>query len=307
MPPTKPSTPPDRSAAGGPAEDPKAPIGGPVPASPSNSGTEDSVRLHGLPPLEQVVAIARAAGAEILRVYATAFEIRAKREHGPVTLADENAERLITQALNALTPDIPVIAEEAFDQSPVHTAPPRFWLVDPLDGTCEFIDRNGEFTVNIALIEGTRPVLGVVFAPALGELYAVTEGQRPFLETPDGRREIACRPPPEHGITLLTSRSHADDAQLAPILARPGMPVVAERIGMGSSLKFCRIAAGGADLYPRTGRTMEWDTAAAHAILRAAGGHVETLGGAPGAPLEYAKPGFENPGFIARGRDTGTC
>jgi 3'(2'), 5'-bisphosphate nucleotidase len=171
----------------------------------------------------------------------------------------------------------------------------RFWLVDPLDGTREFIDRNGEFTVNIALVEHGMPSLGVVYAPALQRLFAGASGGIACVEDAGRRSTIRCRQPPTDGLTVVASRSHADMAALDAYLADTK---VASWRRVGSSLKLCLVAAGEADLYPRLGRTMEWDIAAAHAVLGAAGGSVTDLAG---TPLLYGKPGFENPHFVARG------
>ncbi|CAD5367147.1 3'(2'),5'-bisphosphate nucleotidase CysQ [Rubrivivax sp. A210] len=250
--------------------------------------------------LHAVAAIARAAGAAILEVYGSDFAVLAKADDSPLTVADERAEALIVAALQALAPAVPVVAEEA---ASCGAAPPpgaRFWLVDALDGTREFVARNGEFTVNIALVEQGEPVLGVVHLPVGGRLYAGACGLGAWLEQPgQARRAIACRTTPAEGPVLACSRSHGDEAALARWLAgRTEYGAVARRIAAGSSLKFGLIAAGEADLYPRLGRTMEWDTAAGHAVLVAAGGSVRTL---DGQPLRYGKPGWENPHFIARG------
>jgi 3'(2'), 5'-bisphosphate nucleotidase len=194
-----------------------------------------------------------------------------------------------------LTPDIPVISEE---QAAAGLAPPageRFWLVDPLDGTREFIQRNGEFTINIALIEAGAPTLGVVLAPALGRLFAGAVGHGARTHDASGERSITCRNAPAEGVTVVASRSHGDADALEIFLAEHK---VAAQTSAGSSLKFCLVAAGEADLYPRLGRTMEWDTAAGHAVLAAAGGRVMTL---DGMDLRYGKPGLDNPHFVARG------
>ena len=245
-----------------------------------------------LPRLEQ---IAREAGALILAVYASDFAVRGKADASPVTEADEQAERCIVQALQRLAPHIPIVAEEAASRGEAPAPGDRFWLVDPLDGTREFVSRNGEFTVNIALVEHGAPVLGVVLEPVANRLYAGIVGQGAWVEDSTGRRAMACRRPPPEGPVLACSRSHGDEAALTTWLA--GRPV-SRRIAVGSSLKFGLLAAGQADLYARLGRTMEWDTAAGHAVLRAAGGEVRTL---DGAPLRYGKPGFENPHFVAQG------
>ena len=240
--------------------------------------------------------IARDAAAVILEVYRGDFAVRGKSDASPVTEADERAEALIVPALRALAPALPVVAEEAAARGEAPPPGARFWLVDPLDGTREFVARNGEFTVNIALIESGEPVLGVVYAPVTGRIFAGARRQGAWLEEPGAaRRAIACRKPPADGAVLACSRSHGDDAAMARWL---GSTRVARRVTAGSSLKFGLLAAGEADLYPRLGRTMEWDTAAGHAVLAAAGGSVCDLAG---RPLRYGKPGYENPHFVARG------
>lgn len=251
--------------------------------------------------LDALVPLIREAGEAVMAVYATDFAVDGKADDSPVTEADRRAEGIITAGLRRLAPDIPVIGEEAVAEG---TAPriaadddARFWLVDPVDGTKEFISRNGEFTVNIALIEGGRPVLGLVLAPALGQLYAGGPGLGCWREDADSHRQtLACRPEPAEGLTVLGSRSHGDAAALDAFLQ--GRRVAAVR-SAGSSLKLCLLAAGEADVYPRFGRTMEWDIAAGHAILAGAGGAIEVLPG--GGPLGYGKPGWENPHFVAWG------
>jgi 3'(2'), 5'-bisphosphate nucleotidase len=245
--------------------------------------------------LARLLPVARAAGEEILAVYATDFEVRDKSDASPVTEADERAEALILHELARLTPEIPVVSEEAAERGVALAAGTRFWLVDPLDGTKEFVSRNGEFTVNIALVEDGRPTLGVVGVPALGRLYGGAAGAGAFVEDEAGRRAIACRRAPDEGLTIVSSRSHGDAEALETFLA--GRPV-ASSVAAGSSLKFCLVASGEADLYPRLGRTMEWDTAAGHAVVSAAGGKVSAVGG---GELGYGKPGFENPHFVVEG------
>lgn len=242
---------------------------------------------------EAAIPIARAAGAAILEVYAQAFEVRAKGDASPVTEADERAEAVILEGLARIAPDIPAVSEEAVSRGVVPRTGRRFWLVDPLDGTKEFVNRNGEFTVNIGLIEDGVPVLGIVLAPALDRLYAGVVGAGAFRQDAGVRREIACAQPRPEGLRVVSSRSHGDAEALERFL---GGRKVASSLSAGSSLKFCLVAAGEADLYPRFGRTMEWDTAAAHAVLVAAGGKVIDLAG---APLAYGKPGLENPHFLA--------
>ncbi len=245
--------------------------------------------------LAEVEAIARAAGAVILQIYGTDFTVAGKADASPVTAADAQAEALITPALQALRPDWAVVAEEAAAHGQTPQTGCRWWLVDPLDGTREFVSRNGEFTVNIALIEDGVPLLGVVYVPVQDLLYAGWVGQGAWAEVQGVRRAIRCRAAPPEGWTLACSRSHGDAAATAAWL---NGRAVAATIKAGSSLKFGLIAAGLADVYPRLGRTMEWDTAAGHAVLRAAGGEITDLAG---APLRYGKPGHENPHFVASG------
>ncbi|HYD30911.1 MAG TPA: 3'(2'),5'-bisphosphate nucleotidase CysQ [Azospirillaceae bacterium] len=251
--------------------------------------------------LSAVRSIAREAGAVILRYYNDTMSVETKADGSPVTQADQAAEHVILPALHHLAPGVPVVAEEAVAAGHVpDISGGRFWLVDPLDGTKEFIKRNGEFTVNIALIENGVPVLGVVYAPALGELYA---GAGPGTAIawddlhPHHDHPISARAIPADGATVVASRSHGDPAKLDAFLANY---TVKETCGRGSSLKFCLIAKGEADLYPRFGPTCEWDTAAGHAVLLAAGGRVETV---DGRSLTYGGGGkFLNPEFIAYGK-----
>ena len=245
--------------------------------------------------LEGLVPVIRAAGELVMAVYRTDFAVRGKDDASPVTEADERAEALILPALDALLPGVPVIAEEAVAAGRVPKIGERFWLVDPLDGTKEFISRNGEFTVNIALVEHGVPVLGVVLAPAIDRLFLGAAGLGAFIEEDGKRRPIRCRVVPAEGLTVVASRSHGDAAELDAFL--DGRKVAALK-NAGSSLKLCLIASGEADLYPRLGRTMEWDIAAGHAVLAAAGGKVRTLAG---EALRYGKPGLDNPHFVASG------
>lgn len=249
--------------------------------------------------MEPVTAAAQAAGRAILEIYATDFAVNFKEDASPVTLADEEADRVIVAALRALTPEIPVVSEESVSQAVSLDGARYFWLVDPLDGTREFLSRNGEFTVNIALIDEARPVLGVVHVPALDVTYAGHGPKSATRQRGAGKPQpIAARAVPGHGAVLVHSRSHSDEAQIAAYAANyPG----ATRRASGSSIKFCLVAEGEADVYPRLGTTMEWDTAAAHAVLDAAGGSVTML---DGAPLQYRKPQFRNPHFVAQGSRT---
>ena len=246
---------------------------------------------------EAVAEIVREAGRAIRAIAQRGARVRRKADSTPVTDADEAADRLIVERLSTLAPDIPVIAEESHEtRAGQGFEAPRFWLVDPLDGTREFIAGRDEYTVNVALIAAGRPVLGVVGAPARGVCFGGVEGVGAWREDAAGaRRAIAARAAPDEGPVALASRSHRD-RETDAWLAGAG---VARTTRIGSSLKFCLVAEGAADVYPRFGRTMEWDTAAGHAVLAAAGGRVLTAGG---AALSYGKPGFENPHFIARGR-----
>jgi 3'(2'), 5'-bisphosphate nucleotidase len=242
--------------------------------------------------------IAESAGKEILRHYHAGTTARLKGDSTPVTEADEAAEAIILPALAGVLPGVVCVAEEACAQGglPSIEKSNSFLLIDPLDGTREFLAGNGEFTVNIALIESGRPTHGVVHLPALGSTYTGGPDGATLAVDGESHQPIMARSKPADGVIVLASRSHNTGDALDRYLADHH---VAERIAAGSSLKFCRIAEGLADLYPRFGRTMEWDTAAGHAVLAAAGGSVVTL---DGKPLLYGKPGFENSDFVARGR-----
>ena len=247
--------------------------------------------------LEAARLAARQAADIILKVYATSFDVRHKADKSPVTLADEEAERLIIAALKKAAPDIPVIAEEqAAAKGLSKIVPPRFWLVDPLDGTKGFVAREDEFTVNIGLVENNRPVLGVVGVPTRGLIYAASGPGTATRQRGESAPEpISARLPPARPV-VVTSRTNGPSRRIDAYLAQlPG----AKRRALGSAVKFCLLAEGTADHYPRYGETHEWDTAAGQAILEAAGGSVVTL---DGAPFLYGKPGYLNPGFIARGR-----
>lgn len=242
-----------------------------------------------------LVDIAERAGREILTVYGSGFDVRSKRDSTPVTEADERSEALILEALSVLAPEFPVVAEESVAEGripDIENTP--FFLVDPLDGTREFVSRNGEFTVNIALVEPSAPIIGAIHVPALGESYWC-DGEGAAWRRRGARdpERIQCRAP-DNGLVVVASRSHRD-AKTDEFLKSYS---VREQIAAGSSIKFCRIAEGAADLYPRLGRTMEWDVAAGHAIVDAAGGSVTTL---DDAPFTYAKPDFANPFFVVRG------
>ncbi len=249
--------------------------------------------------------LALATGRDMLETFRAGPQARLKPDSSPVTLADERAEAQILAGLEHLCPGIPVVAEEAAAAGKAGTTGlSRFILVDPLDGTREFIGRRPEFTVNIALIEDGVPVAGVVYAPALGRAYVGSpEGAERLMVSETfsvtGRERITVRPPREKPVAVI-SRSHITPETMAWLAEE----AIDHSVAIGSSLKFCLLAEGSADIYPRFGRTMEWDTAAGDAVLRAAGGTTETL---DGLDLTYGKVhrsgtvDFANPDFIARG------
>ena len=254
---------------------------------------------------EQLARIALDAGKLVMDIYSTDFDVERKDDASPVTEADAKAEILILDGLKAAEPGLKVIAEESVSAGKIPEHGHRFALVDPLDGTREFINRNGQFTVNIGIIEHGKPVMGVVYAPALNRLF-VADGPdsawqadvKPGAPVPsaDVRRPLHIRKCPDAGVTAIASKSHRSpetDAFLKKFK-------VDEIISAGSSLKFCLLGAGEADLYPRMGRTMEWDTAAGQAVAEAAGAVVLTE---DGAPLRYGKRerGYDNPHFIVYG------
>lgn len=245
--------------------------------------------------LQTLVAIAEAAGTVVMRHYEAGCDARVKADRSPVTDADEEAERLILAELARHFPGVPVVAEEAAAAGEIVEAGAHFFLVDPVDGTKEFVKRGGEFTVNIGEIVDGEPVAGVVLAPAIGRLFVGKTGEGAFEIWGGATRAISARAPAADGLVAVSSRSHPDARtdELLKTLAIKG------HTNAGSSLKFCLLAAGEADIYPRAGQTMEWDTAAGHAVLAAAGGRVTTW---EGAPFVYGKPGFRNGPFIARGR-----
>lgn len=259
--------------------------------------------------IDDLVTIALAAGDDIMAIYATDFDAGEKADGSAITAADDAAEKTILTRLAALYPDIPVLAEECASRGEIPELGNRFFLVDPLDGTREFVNRTGEFTVNIALIEDGRPVAGVVFAPAMGRLWAGSEGNGAFAQevadTPftlqGDPKTITVRDVPETGLVAVASRSHRS-AETEELLTRLGAE---DFKPAGSSLKFCLVAEGEADVYPRLGRTMEWDTGAGQAVLEAAGGCVHEIEDSEeGGPLFYGKAprGYDNPHFIAWGR-----
>ena len=246
--------------------------------------------------LPHLIKIAVSAGAKIMEIYEGDFGSTLKSDASPVTAADTAAEAIIIAGLKQYFPQIPIIAEEQQAAGATVAIADCFFLVDPLDGTKEFISRNGEFTVNIGLIKNGEPICGVVYAPAICELYVGELGFGAFkAKTPDLKfSPIISQPSSGNGPVILASRSHRDAQTEAFIAAQKPTSI----INAGSSLKFCRVAEGVADLYPRFGRTMEWDTAAGHAVLAAAGG---TVTKPDGTSFTYGKPGFANGPFIASG------
>lgn len=247
-------------------------------------------------PLPPMIDAAIAAGAEIACIYTEGCEIEHKIDGTPVTIADRRAEAIILDALASAFPGVPVVAEEEACAGRVPEVGDRFFLVDALDGTRGFAERTGEFTVNMALIERGAPVAGVVQAPITGQLYYGVVGQGAFRRNGIDQ-SIHTRPRLANRLAAIGSRNHrpAGEAEkLAALGATDYLP-------SGSSLKFCLLAEGAADVYPRWGPTMEWDTAAGHAILAAAGGRIVALdeAGRESGPLRYGKPGFANPHFIA--------
>lgn len=260
--------------------------------------------------LDLMIDLALKAGEAIDAIYQIDFDVDAKGDGSPVTVADRDAEAIIEAGLKSAQPDIPILAEEAASEGRIPELGDRFFLVDPLDGTHEFVSRNGEFTVNIALIDHGRSISGVVYAPAISKLYYGASGEGAFYqeiapgqthEAAEQPHEIEARSAFHKNLMAVASRSHRS----------PETEALLDKIGVkgftpaGSSLKFCLVAQGSVDVYPRLGRTMEWDTGAGQAVLEAAGGRVMMLDGdSEAGPLMYNKRerGFNNPHFIAWGR-----
>jgi 3'(2'), 5'-bisphosphate nucleotidase len=245
--------------------------------------------------LPAIVSLAKQAGEAIMAVYRSGdVGATSKADESPLTLADLASHRTIVEGLTKLTPDIPALSEEAAEIPYAERSGwTRFWLVDPLDGTKEFIKRNGEFTVNIALIENGVPVLGVVYAPVLDVCYYAARDDGAYMQRGDAAAQAISvkRIADGESIKVVASRSHSD-ARTAALLERLGEH---DCVSMGSSLKLCLVAAGEAHFYPRLGPTMEWDTAAAHAVVITAGG---TVCDSAGAELRYNKPDLHNPEFF---------
>jgi 3'(2'), 5'-bisphosphate nucleotidase len=246
--------------------------------------------------LDKVIALAIEAGNAIMEVYnGPAFQVTHKEDKSPLTAADLASHHTIVEGLQHLTPQWPVLSEES-ESTPYETRRewPIFWLVDPLDGTKEFLKRNGEFTVNIALVENGISILGVVYAPASGKMYFAARGVGAFKQENGKTAPIRVQRGPGVATRVIVSRSHGTD-ETELYTQQYGE---CEFVPMGSSLKFCLVAEGVADVYPRSGPTMEWDTAAAHCILEQAGGSVSA---ADGTRLVYNKTSLLNPGFLASG------
>lgn len=252
--------------------------------------------------LDSVSDVARRAGDAILQIYQQDFDIDHKDDGSPLTQADMAAHSLIRDALLELTPEMPLLSEESRDIAWQERAKWKsYWLVDPLDGTKEFVNRNGEFTVNIALISEHRPVLGVVYAPVHDILYTGCEGVGATRVEKDGpARQISVRHFSGENLTVVASRSHRGEALELAIDRINKKHGEAEILSMGSSFKLCLVAEGKADIYPRLGLTSEWDTAAAHAVVNAAGGQVIDL---TGNELQYNKQDLLNPWFVVSDSD----
>jgi 3'(2'), 5'-bisphosphate nucleotidase len=244
-------------------------------------------------PFDAVLELAVQAGEAIMSVYDgdVPLDVQLKGDSSPLTAADLASHHVICAGLAALTPGVPVVSEEDEGSQALRTHEGSFWLIDPLDGTKEFVARNGEFTVNIALVENGRTVWGVVYAPALGELFWGGRAHGAFRRCSLGTRPIAVAEPAPR-CRVVASKSHLNE-ETRTFIAALGQP---DLVQAGSSLKLCRIAEGAADVYPRLGPTCEWDTAAAHAVVEGAGGHVLQL---DGTPLAYGKPDVLNPHFVA--------
>lgn len=250
---------------------------------------------------DSLIKIARDAGNAIMKIYAdeSSFEIESKDDNSPLTKADKASNQIICDGIEKLAVQYPIISEEnklvTYEERKDYT---RYWLIDPLDGTKEFIKRNGEFTVNIALIENGRPIMGIVYAPVLQEMYWSITGEGAYLENGDGQKKLECNTfsKQDANLRVVCSRSHLNEETQSFVdnLTTP------ELVAKGSSLKFLILAKGEAELYPRIAPTMEWDTAAAHSILEEAGGSVLQYESAD--PLAYNKENLLNPYFVAMGK-----
>ena len=245
--------------------------------------------------LDLALRLASEAAELIRAIRVRGFATQVKTDSSPVTEADHAAEAHILEGLRQHAPAIPVVAEEEMAAGIRFDTGSEFWLVDPLDGTREFAAGRDDFTVNIGLVRNGRPVLGAVALPAYHQLYGAGAGRGAFRTDAHGTQAIHVRPTPAQGLTVLASRHYANDPRLQEFL---GGQRIAHLGNIGSAAKFIRVAEGVADLYPRLGTTMEWDTAAPQAIVEAAGGTVTTP---DGQPLGYGKPAWRNPHFVGRG------
>lgn len=245
--------------------------------------------------VESLLPAVYEAGTAIMRIQADGVVANRKADGSPVTAADQACEEILLAAISSKAPGITIISEENSVSHGI-SPPDRFFLVDPLDGTKEFLrpDGQGAFTVNIALIEQGKPVMGIVYAPALGRLFHSGDGLKPIESADNTKRMLAVRSAQLAGLTAVASRTHRDPATEGWLKAQG----ISKTTAIGSSLKFCIVAAGEADVYPRFGPTMEWDTAAGDAVLRAAGGHMMTPAG---DEFTYGKPEYRNGPFIACG------
>jgi 3'(2'), 5'-bisphosphate nucleotidase len=245
--------------------------------------------------IQEIVRLSTQAGDRVMQVYKGEISVTLKKDASPLTEADRLSHEFLVKHLAPLAQGLPVISEESFEAS-AHMAPvARYWLIDPLDGTKEFVKRTNEFTVNVALIEAGRPLLGVVHAPALELTYYAAQGLGAWRrEGGQAPRQIHTRSAPPTGLAVVASKDHAGPLVTA-MLARLTQPALKS---MGSSLKFCMVAEGKADIYLRDLPTMEWDTAAAQCVVEIAGGTVCTL---DGKPLGYGKPGLKNPAIMTTG------
>ena len=251
--------------------------------------------MHSSSILPEVLKIADAASEKVMSIYMTDFKVNYKADESPITAADIASHNVIVEGLSNLSQDIPILSEEGAEipwSERKHWQ--RFWLIDPIDGTKDFTQRTDEFTVNIALIENGEPILGVVTAPALKEAYWGLRGQGAYKRDNTGHVQRITVAEPGEAKRVVASKNHLNEDTKA-FIDKLGAH---ELVQAGSSLKFCKIAEGHADIYPRLAPTCEWDTGAAHAVLLAAGGKVETL---EGKPLQYGKEDVLNPHFIASG------
>ncbi len=245
--------------------------------------------------LGELRKVARDAGLEIMQIYESSIDVDFKDDGSPVTLADQAAEKIILKRLKDIIPHIPIVSEENASSHHIE-ASDQFFLIDPLDGTKEFLKKDGlgSFTVNIGLIEKGLPTLGVVYAPALNRMFFASSQTGAFEESSNGIQKITIRPVPSSGPVAVASASHRDESTNNWLDKNN----IKDTISIGSSLKFCLVACGEADVYPRFGPTMEWDTAAGDAVLRSAGGAVMLPSG---NPFNYGKTGYTNSAFIAHG------